>query len=131
MFVRQCMSVLNIRHHCPWYWCQAIQQFWDFSFPLLVFVSALFLLYFLIVSGSCLAPTWILLLLYKEDTSYIRWEDDDVRFVFDQHAELDLKRAISLKITVCCYIHVCHISNSQPLILNDVCIGEKQQILIS
>ena len=30
-------------------------------------------------------------------TSYIQWNDDDVRFVLDQHAELDLYSANSLK----------------------------------
>jgi hypothetical protein len=29
-------------------------------------------------------------------TSYIRWDDNDVSFVLDQHAELDLQSASSL-----------------------------------
>jgi hypothetical protein len=30
-------------------------------------------------------------------TSYIRWDDDDVHFVLDQHSELNLYSASSLK----------------------------------
>ena len=30
-------------------------------------------------------------------TSYIQWNDDDARFVLDQHAEFDLYSARSLK----------------------------------
>jgi hypothetical protein len=30
-------------------------------------------------------------------TSYIQWNDDDVHFVLDQHAELDFYSASSLK----------------------------------
>jgi hypothetical protein len=30
-------------------------------------------------------------------TSYIRWDDNDVRFVLDQHAQLDFYSDISLK----------------------------------
>ena len=35
-------------------------------------------------------------------TSYIKWDDDDVHFVLDQHAELDFYCASSLRQQTCC-----------------------------
>ena len=35
-------------------------------------------------------------------TSYIRRDEDDVRFILDQHAELDLDCASSLKLHAAC-----------------------------
>ena len=36
-------------------------------------------------------------LYHMARTSYIQWNDDDVRFVLDQHAEFDFYSASSLK----------------------------------
>jgi len=41
---------------------------------------------------------WAIFQLYHmARTSYIQWNDDDVRFVLDQHAEFDFYSASSLK----------------------------------
>jgi hypothetical protein len=42
------------------------------------------------LSGSINLPT-------QQFFSYIQWDDDEVRFVLDQHAELDFYSASSLK----------------------------------
>ena len=54
-------------------------------------------------------------------TSYIRYDDNDDRFVLDQHVQLDLYSASSLKQQSA----VRHF----PL-LNTACLAEKKQILI-
>ena len=40
---------------------------------------------------------WAIFQPYHGQTSNIRWNDDDVHFVVDQHAELDFCSASSLK----------------------------------
>jgi hypothetical protein len=42
-------------------------------------------------------------ILYEmnENVVIFRWDEDEVRFVLDQHAELDFYSASSLKTTVC------------------------------
>ena len=39
---------------------------------------------------------------FSARTSYIKWDDDDVHFVLDQHAELDFYCASSLRQQTCC-----------------------------
>jgi hypothetical protein len=68
---------------------------------------------------------------------YFQWDDDEVRFVLDQHAELDFYRASSLKQQFAGR-HVTRLGHiilipSQPvfdLFLNAACLAEKQQIPI-
>jgi len=49
------------------------------------------------VSDYCLMPNEQLFSYILARTSYIQWNDGDVRFVLDQHAELDFYSASSLK----------------------------------
>jgi hypothetical protein len=70
-------------------------------------------------------------------TSYIQWNEDDVSFVLDQQAELDLYSASSLK-QQSVYRHVAPFSyiiliQSQLVLLlrlNIACLAEKKQIPI-
>jgi hypothetical protein len=47
--------------------------------------------------SECLAPVQQFFSYIMAKTSYFQWDDDEVRFVLNQHAELDLYSAISLK----------------------------------
>jgi len=64
-----------------------------------------------------------------------QWDDDEVRFVLDQHAELDFHSASSLK-QQSADRHVSTLGHiililSQPLfLLNAACLAEKKQITI-
>jgi len=49
------------------------------------------------VSDYCLMPTQQFSSYIMGRTSYIQWNDDDVCFVLDQHAEFDFYSASSLK----------------------------------
>ena len=49
------------------------------------------------VSDYCLTPTQQFVSYIMVRTSYFQWNDDDIRFVLDQHAELDFYSASSLK----------------------------------
>jgi hypothetical protein len=49
------------------------------------------------VSDYCLTPNEQFFSYIMARTSYIQWNDDDARFVLDQHAEFDLYSARSLK----------------------------------
>ena len=40
---------------------------------------------------------WAIFYLYHGENKYFQWNDDDVRFVLDQQAELDLYSAIQKK----------------------------------
>ena len=48
------------------------------------------------VSDCCLTPIQLSSILRREQVNF-QWDDDEVRFVLDQHAELDFKSASSLK----------------------------------
>jgi hypothetical protein len=50
------------------------------------------------VSDYCLTPIQqiVLAILWQEHVD-LQWDDDEVRFVLDQHAELDFYSASSLK----------------------------------
>jgi hypothetical protein len=70
-------------------------------------------------------------------TSNFKWNDDEVRFVLDQHAELDFYSASSLKQQtanrhVAPLGHNILIRRNQYLLflLNAACLAEKQQIPI-
>jgi hypothetical protein len=75
-------------------------------------------------------------ILRREQVNY-QWDDDDVRFVLDQHAELDIFSASSLKQqfagkNVTPFGHIIPIP-SQPIFAlsrNAACLAEKQQIPI-
>ena len=67
-------------------------------------------------------------------TSCIQWNDDDVRFVLDQHTELDCYSASSLKqqsasrnVAPRGHIILIRANQSLLLLLNAVCLAEKQQ----
>ena len=49
------------------------------------------------MSDCCLTPNEQLCIYIMAKTSYIQWNVDDVRFVLDKHALLDLYCASSLK----------------------------------
>jgi hypothetical protein len=51
------------------------------------------------VSAYCLTPNeqFVSYIMEGTCTSYIQWNDDDVRFVLDQHTKLDFYSASSLK----------------------------------
>jgi hypothetical protein len=49
------------------------------------------------VSDYCLTPNEQFFSYIMARKSYIQWDDDDVRSVLDQHAELDFDIASSLK----------------------------------
>ena len=49
------------------------------------------------VSDCCLMPNEQFFRYFMERTSYIRWDDHDVCFVIDQHADLDFYSASSMK----------------------------------
>jgi len=50
------------------------------------------------VSDCCLTPIQQFFQLYHGENKLIfQWDDDEVRFVLDQHAELDFYSASSLK----------------------------------
>ena len=70
-------------------------------------------------------------------TSYIQWNDDDVRFVLDQHAELDFYSASSLNqqsasrhVAPIGHIFWFRVNQSVFFLLNVACLAEKQQIHI-
>jgi len=49
------------------------------------------------VSDCCLTPSQQFFSYIMARTGYFQWDDDEVRFVLDQHAELDFYSASSLK----------------------------------
>jgi transposase len=51
----------------------------------------------MIMSDCCLMPNEQFFSYVMARTSYIQWNDDDVRCVLDQHTELDFYSASSLK----------------------------------
>jgi hypothetical protein len=62
-------------------------------------------------------------------TSYIQWNDDDARFVLDQHAELDFYSANSFKQQFARrdIATLGHIIQSQPALTPyAVCLAEEQ-----
>ena len=73
---------------------------------------------------------------WREQVNF-QWDDDEVRFVLEQHAELDFYNASSLKQQsagrhVAPLGHIILIPN-QPVVLfllNDACLAVKQQIPI-
>ena len=72
--------------------------------------------------------------LLAPETFYCQWDDDEVRFVQDQHADLDFYSASSLKQLsagrhVALYGHIILIPPNQslPFLLNAACLAEKQQ----
>jgi len=48
------------------------------------------------VSDCCLTPIQLSSILRREQVNF-QWDDDEVRFVLDQHAELDFYSASTLK----------------------------------
>jgi hypothetical protein len=48
-------------------------------------------------SDYCLTPTQLFFSYIMARTSYIQWNDHDVRFVLDQHAKMDFYSNSSLK----------------------------------
>jgi hypothetical protein len=47
------------------------------------------------VSDCCLTPIQQFVSYIMERTSYFQWDDDEIRFVLDQHTELDVYSASS------------------------------------
>jgi hypothetical protein len=93
------------------------------------------------VSDCCLMPNEQYFSYIMARTSYIQWIDDDVRFVLDQYAELNLYSSGSLKqqstgghlcrhITPFGHINYPDFNQSLPLLLNAVFLAVKQQIPI-
>jgi hypothetical protein len=91
------------------------------------------------LSDYCLTPNEQFSSYFMARTSYFEWNDDEIRFLLDQHTELDLYSASWLK-QQSAGRHV--IPNSDTLIgfkanqflfllLNGVCFAEKQQIPIA
>jgi hypothetical protein len=71
---------------------------------------------------------------WREQVNF-QWDDDEVRFVFDQHAELDFYSASSLKQQSTVSLHSDTLSwfwanQSLLFLLNSACLAEKQQIPI-
>jgi hypothetical protein len=50
-----------------------------------------------LVSGCCLKPTQHFSAISWREQVNFQWNDDEFRFVLDQHAELDIHSASSLK----------------------------------
>ena len=63
---------------------------------------------------------------WQEQVNY-QWDDDEVRSVLDQHAELDFDRTSSLKQQFAGR-HVAPLGHI--ILLNAACLAEKQQIQI-
>jgi hypothetical protein len=68
---------------------------------------------------------------------HFEWDDDEVRFVLDQHAALDVYSASSLKQQSASkhgassgHIILIRANQSLPSLLNADCLAEKQQIPI-
>ena len=53
------------------------------------------------VSNYCLMPKEQFFRDIMARTSFKPWDDNDVRFVLDQHAQLDIYSTSSLKKTIC------------------------------
>ena len=72
------------------------------------------------VSSCCLTPTqhFFLALSYQEQLNFQR-DDDEVRFVQDQHAYLGYYKASSLK------QHIILIPSEPVFLLNAACLPEK------
>ena len=71
---------------------------------------------------------------WREQVNF-QWDDDEVRFVFDQHAELNFYSASSLKQQSTVSLHSDTLSwfwanQSLLFLLNSACLAEKQQIPI-
>jgi hypothetical protein len=91
------------------------------------------------VSDCYLTPIQQLFLAisWREQVNF-QWDDDEVRFVLDQHAELNFHSASSLK-QQSAGRHVAPLGHiilipSEPvfaLLLNAACLAEKQQLPIS
>ena len=72
---------------------------------------------------------------WREQVNF-QWDDDEVRFVLDQHAYLDLYSASSLKQQsmdrhVAPLGHIILVLSQPVFLLNAACLVEKQQIPIS
>ena len=63
-------------------------------------------------------------------TSYIQWNDDDVRFVLDQHTELDFYNTSSLKQESVDTLSWFRTNQSLHFLLYAGCLAEKQHIPI-
>ena len=90
------------------------------------------------VSGCCLTPfSNFSAISWREQVNF-HWDDDEVRFVLDQHAELDFYSASSQKQQsaarhVAPLGHIILISRANQSFLfplNATCLAEKQQIQI-
>ena len=87
------------------------------------------------VGDHCLTPNEQFFSYIMAWTSYFQWNDDDVRFVLDQHAELDYYSANSLK-QQSSGRHVAPLGHiilipSQLLLLNHASLARKQYIPIA
>jgi len=87
------------------------------------------------VSGCCLTPTQQFSAISWREQVHFQCDDDEVRFVLDQHAGLDFYSASLLKQKsadrhVAPFGHNILIPSQPVLLLNAACLVEKQQIPI-
>ena len=83
------------------------------------------------VSDCCLTPIQNFSAISWQEQVNFQWDDDEVHFVLDQHAELDFYSAKSLKQQsadrhVVPLGHISLIPSKPVFLLNAVCLAEKQ-----